>query len=225
MQRRPSGREQETQRVSPPVRNGAPQIGRSGNNGRPAPDPAGAKRPPGAGRALAGGFGPRLVLIPAQHCGRGDGPCHWCGSGPHTAPPRAGPGNARRFPRPCGTVPRRPAGPGPAEGQRPTRRERSARHGRVGRWPGALAHGGRAGRTAQSQSGGPARPRGTRAGGKVFCFPLSRPICSAPLQWPVRIGSFWVRDAKNCLEFKAAISKVRTSADGPLVLRFIRADG
>jgi len=28
---------------------------------RPAPDLAGAKRPPGAGRALAGGFGPRLV--------------------------------------------------------------------------------------------------------------------------------------------------------------------
>jgi len=27
---------------------------------RPAPDPAGEKRPPGAGRALAGGFGPRL---------------------------------------------------------------------------------------------------------------------------------------------------------------------
>jgi hypothetical protein len=28
---------------------------------RPAPDPAGAKRPPWAGRALAGGFGPRLA--------------------------------------------------------------------------------------------------------------------------------------------------------------------
>ncbi|MFO0514681.1 MAG: hypothetical protein ACK5YF_07005, partial [Rhodobacterales bacterium] len=37
---------------------------------RPAPDPAGEKRPPGAGRALAGGFGPRLVLIPALRCGR-----------------------------------------------------------------------------------------------------------------------------------------------------------
>jgi hypothetical protein len=30
-------------------------------HGRPAPDPAGEKRPPGAGRALAGGFGPRLA--------------------------------------------------------------------------------------------------------------------------------------------------------------------
>ena len=28
-------------------------------HGRPAPDPAGGKHPPGAGRALAGGFGPR----------------------------------------------------------------------------------------------------------------------------------------------------------------------
>ncbi len=43
-----------------------------------------------------------------------------------------------RFPRPCRTLPRRPAGPGPAEGQRPTRRARSARQGRGGRWPGAL---------------------------------------------------------------------------------------
>ena len=151
MQRRPSGREQETQRVSPPVRNGAPQTGRSGTSRRPAPNPTGAKRPPWAGRALAGG-------------GSGAGRGLW---------PTAGVQDAQRRAR-------------------------------------AMA---------------PARPRGTRAGGKVFCFPLSRPICSAPLQWPVRIGSFWVRDAKNCLEFKAAISKVRTSADGPLVLRFIRADG
>jgi len=44
-------------------------------NGRPASGPAGAKRPPWAGRALAGGFGPRLVLMPAWRCGRGDGPC------------------------------------------------------------------------------------------------------------------------------------------------------
>ncbi len=58
MQRRPSGREQETQRVSPPVRNGAPQTGRSGNNRRPAPDPEGEKRPPGAGRAQGRGDGP-----------------------------------------------------------------------------------------------------------------------------------------------------------------------
>jgi len=43
------------------VRDAAPQTGWSGTNRRPAPDPAGAKRPPVAGRALAGGYGPRLV--------------------------------------------------------------------------------------------------------------------------------------------------------------------
>jgi hypothetical protein len=43
-----------------------------------------------------------------------------------------------RFPRPCATVPRRSAGPGTTRGQRPTRRARSARQGRGGRWPGAL---------------------------------------------------------------------------------------
>jgi hypothetical protein len=40
---------------------------------------------------------------------------------------RAGTGNAPRFPRPRGTVPCRLAGPETAEGQRPTRRARSAR--------------------------------------------------------------------------------------------------
>ncbi|MFN7597087.1 MAG: hypothetical protein ACK5PT_10145 [Cereibacter sp.] len=61
---RPSGREQETRPAfPPPVRDGALQTGGSGHHERPAPDPAGAKRPPGAGRALAGGCGPRLVLM------------------------------------------------------------------------------------------------------------------------------------------------------------------
>jgi hypothetical protein len=52
-------------------------------------------------------------------------------------------GNRKRtaFPRPCETVPRRSAGPGATAGQRPTRRARSARRGRGGRWPGALAPG------------------------------------------------------------------------------------
>jgi hypothetical protein len=59
----------------PPARDSALQTGRPGTSRRPAPDPAGAKRPPGAGRALAGGFCPRLVLIPAWRRCRGDGPC------------------------------------------------------------------------------------------------------------------------------------------------------
>jgi len=60
---------------SPPAWDIALQTGRSGRHRGQAPDLAGAKRPPG-GRALAGGFGPRPVLIPAGRCGRGDGPCH-----------------------------------------------------------------------------------------------------------------------------------------------------
>jgi hypothetical protein len=68
--------------------------------------------------------------------GRGDGPCHRSGERAFVG---AG-GNRKRtaFPRPCGTVPRRPAGPVTPAGQRPTRRARSVRHGRGGRWPGAL---------------------------------------------------------------------------------------
>ncbi len=42
------------------------------------------------------------------------------------------------LPRPCATVPCRPVGPGTTKGQRPTRRGRSARRWRGGRWPGAL---------------------------------------------------------------------------------------
>jgi hypothetical protein len=103
---------------------------------RPAPDPAGEKRPPVAGRALAGGFGPPAGQGSAWRCGRGDGPCHWSGERAFV-----GAGGIRKrtaFPRPCGTVPRRPAGPGTPASQRPTRRVRSARQGRGGRWPRAL---------------------------------------------------------------------------------------
>ncbi len=55
----------------------------------------------------------------------------------NTAPP----GGIRKrtaFPRPRGTLPQRPVQPAPTAGQRPTRRARSARQGRGGRWPGAL---------------------------------------------------------------------------------------
>jgi len=135
--RRPSGRVQETQRVSPARAGPCPADRSVRETQRPAPDPAGAKRPPGAGRALAGGFGPRLVLVTADRCGKGDGLCQCNGESAFATP-----GGIRkrdpRFPRPRGTVPCRPAGPGTTEGQRPTRRGRSARRGRVGRWPGAL---------------------------------------------------------------------------------------
>ncbi len=56
----PSGRDQETQRVSPAPAGRCPVDRQVQEQRRPAPDPAGEKRPLGAGRALAGGFGPRL---------------------------------------------------------------------------------------------------------------------------------------------------------------------
>jgi hypothetical protein len=105
------------------------------HNGRPAPGPAGAKRPPV--RALASGIGPRLVKDQRGAVAGAMAPAIEAVT--VLSQLRAGPGNASRFPRPRGTVPCRPAGPGTTEGQRPTRRAGSARRGRVGRWPGALA--------------------------------------------------------------------------------------
>jgi len=148
MQRRPSGREQETQRVSPPVRNGAPQTGRSGNNGRPAPAVGGA----GAGRGLWPPAGPGTGAALRQ--GRWPLPLVRFGAS-HSAAP----GGTRKrpaFPPPVrngapqtgrsGTS-RRPA-PNPAGAKRPPWAGRALAGG-------ALAPGGRAGRTAQSQSDGP----------------------------------------------------------------------
>jgi len=135
------GREQETRPAFPRARGTLPC--------RPAgPGTATGQRPARRGRSARqwrvgrwpGGFGPRLVLIPAQRCGRGDGPCH-CSGGSAFACSGGNRKRDPRFPRPRATVPCRPAGPGTAEGQRPTRRGRSARQWRVGRWPGALAPG------------------------------------------------------------------------------------
>ena len=79
----PSGREQETHCVSP-ARAGQCSVDRQvREQQRPAPDPAGEKRPPGAGRALAGGFGPPAGVRSAWHCGRGDGPCQSCRASRH----------------------------------------------------------------------------------------------------------------------------------------------
>jgi len=80
------------------------------------------------------------------------------------------PGGMRKrtaFPRPCGTVPRRTAGPGTTAGQRPTRREASARQGRGGRWPGALAHPRHIERASQGRGEVPAGPRGVRRQNRV----------------------------------------------------------
>ncbi len=122
----------------PPARNAAPKTS--------ATRTTRGQRPSGAGRALAGGFGPPAGQGSVWRCGRGDGPCH--GSGERAFVGAGGTPKRTAFPRPCGTVPRRPAGPGTAAGQRPTRRAGSARRGRGGRWPGALGP-----RRARGQSG------------------------------------------------------------------------
>ena len=113
------------------------------------------KRPPLAGRALAGGFGPRLGWVSPLRCGKGDGLCHWGGVGRQSltirrnakpasarAPPgRAGSGNAPRFPRPCGTPHAGPSQPAKREASAGPGGCESARHWRGVRWPGALAPG------------------------------------------------------------------------------------
>ena len=82
-------------RVSPPARDGALQTGGSGHHERPAPGPVGAMRPPGAGRALAGDFGPPAGQGAAWRCGKGDGLCQSDRASART-PLRAGTGNANR---------------------------------------------------------------------------------------------------------------------------------
>jgi hypothetical protein len=63
--RPPPGGNRKRTAFPPPARNAATKTRATRTNGRPAPDPAGGKRPPGAGRALAGGFGPRRAK---GHC-------------------------------------------------------------------------------------------------------------------------------------------------------------
>jgi hypothetical protein len=76
-----------------------------GEQRRPAPDPAGAKRPPGAGRALAGGCGPRPVKDQRGAVAGAIAPA--IAAVTALLPVRAGSGNAARFPRPRGTLPQR----------------------------------------------------------------------------------------------------------------------
>ncbi len=120
------------------------------------------------------------------------------------SPVRAGSGNASRFPRPCATVPCRLAGPGSTKGQRPTRRARSARRGRGGRWPGALAPGWSSGSVALWQGRWPLpwkrghcflRPRGTLPPGPSPPAPTAgqRP----PVAGRALAGGFGPRQAKD----------------------------
>ena len=63
----PSGRDQKRRPAfPPPLRDAATRTGATRTNT--------GQRPPGAGRALAGGFGPPAGVGSAWRCGRGDGP-------------------------------------------------------------------------------------------------------------------------------------------------------
>ena len=72
-----------------------------------------------------------------------------------------GSGNAPRFPARQETTHPQDRFPKRNEGQRPARRGRSARHGRGGRWPGALAPGGCAARAARGRGDGPGQSSGS----------------------------------------------------------------
>jgi len=97
---------------------------------RPAPGPAGAKRPPGAGGALAGGCGPRLVKDQRGAVAGAMAPAIEAGAVPSSV--RAGTANASRFPARAGRCPvdrslrekHRPA-PDPAGEKRPPKAGRA----------------------------------------------------------------------------------------------------
>ncbi len=147
------------------------------------------QRPPGAGRALAGGFGHRLVLMPAQHCGRGDGPCQRYQASAR-APVRAGSANTTRVsPAGSGRCPanrqaweRQRSAPRPAGAKRPAGAERA----RGTRMAGALA------------------PTGMRRARRRKSFPLS--LSAAPAA-----GTFWNPAKARCahsVSYPAALKKL-----------------
>jgi hypothetical protein len=131
-----SGRAQETHAFPPPARNAATKTRATHTNRgqRPARRARSARR--GRGGRWPGALGPRRAWDQRGAVAGAMAPAMAVVNVLSSV--RAGTGNALRFPRPRETVPRRSAGPGTAAGQRPTRRARSARRGRGGRWPGAL---------------------------------------------------------------------------------------
>jgi len=104
---------------------------------------------------------------------------------------RAGSGNAARFPRPRATLPQRPVMPALTAGQRPTRRVQSARRGRVGRWPGALAPGWQGAAWRGGRGDGPCQDaQSARAGGRVSRLAVRQPLRPACLQHPAKSARF-----------------------------------
>ena len=79
-----------------------------------------------------------------------------------------GSGNAARFPARQETTHPQDRFPKRNEGQRPTRRARSARRGRGGRWPGALAPGGKFAPASHGRGDGPGQSSGSKEGVPFF---------------------------------------------------------
>jgi hypothetical protein len=160
--------------VSPPARDSATKTRATRTNR--------GQRPPGAGRALAGGFGPPAGVESAWRCGRGDGPCQSCRASRHAQGHRrfGREQETHAFPPPARNAATKTRATRTNKGQRPTRRARSARRVGAGRWPGGLAPGGRvAGATCRTGAMAPAR-----TGGGVSCFPVRQPLGPARLQHP-----------------------------------------
>jgi hypothetical protein len=74
---------------------------------------------------------------------------------------QGGSGNAARFPALSETTAQQDRLPKRSEGQRPTRRGRSARRWRGGRWPGALAPGGKFACAPRGRGDGPGQSEGS----------------------------------------------------------------
>jgi hypothetical protein len=94
---------------------------------------------------------------------------------------QGGSGNAPRFPARQETTHPQDRSNKRNEGQRPTRRGRSARRGRGGRWPGALAPGGCAARAPHGRGDGPGQSIGTAKDIHAFRSgsPFSWHFCNA----------------------------------------------
>jgi hypothetical protein len=146
---------------------------------RSAPDPAGEKRPPGAGRALAGGFGPRLAKDQGGAVAGAMAPANAAGLVVRSVVFRPVPGG----------TPKRTAVPPPARGA--AAKTRAARTKRGQRPPVAGVQGGRARAAGFLAPGGPGSAwrcgRGDgpcqdaqgRAGGRVSRFSVRQPLRGA----------------------------------------------
>jgi len=173
---------------------------------RPAPDPAGGKRPPRAGRALAGGFGPRRDKD--RPCAVAKAMAFANQAAKVQSPVRAGPGNATRVSparaRRC-LVDRqvregqRPA-PDPAGGKRPP-------------WAGRVLAGGFGPRPVKDQRDAvagamaPARMRKARAGRRDSRFAVRQPMRPALFQHPFKPGGL-----QSCMLPRDAWAQVSAAA-------------